>query len=229
VNAGDAGMFEEGRESLVEMTVVEHLVNMCRIVRDELLVLDTMLKHYGEGFGQSLEKIYERIRTIKNRGEEMVIMIMEYLIKSSELALYTSSYINMVRVLDRVIQQIDAVAYRTLLAHESKLILEKAVLETFTKIMELELRQLSAIEEALSKIRLSPKKVLEDVNEVFKIEEEIDTIFRKSLFDVYGKYPGYITALLILKDIFEHLEDISDFLKNVGEEIRYLALARSSA
>ncbi|MEM4751188.1 MAG: DUF47 family protein, partial [Desulfurococcaceae archaeon] len=67
-----------------------------------------------------------------------------------------------------------------------------------------------------------------EVNVVFKIEEEIDTMFRKSLFDIYTRYSGYITALLILKDIFEHLEDISDFLKNVGEEIRYLALARSA-
>ncbi|MEM0368121.1 MAG: DUF47 domain-containing protein, partial [Desulfurococcaceae archaeon] len=76
--------------------------------------------------------------------------------------------------------------------------------------------------------RLSPKAVLENVNNIFEVEEEIDTIYRKSLFEIYARYSGYITALLILKDIFEHLEETSDFLKNIGEEIRYLAMARST-
>ncbi|MEM4718372.1 MAG: DUF47 family protein, partial [Desulfurococcaceae archaeon] len=79
----------------------------------------------------------------------------------------------------------------------------------------------------LLKIRLSPKVVLEVVNNVFSIEEEIDGIYRKSLFEIYSRYSGYITALLIFKDIFEHLEDISDFIKSAGEEIRYLALSRA--
>ncbi|MEM0246197.1 MAG: DUF47 domain-containing protein [Desulfurococcaceae archaeon] len=221
-------MFEERGESLVEMTAVEQLINMCRIVRDELEILGNMLKNYNEQSEASMEKIYEKVRSVKNRGEDAVMLVMEYLVKSSEVMLYSSSYINMIRGLDKIVQQIDGVAYRILLAHESKVLLDKGVLETFMKMIELERQQLGAIENAVSRIRLSPKKVMEEVNVVFKIEEEIDTMFRKSLFDIYTRYSGYITALLILKDIFEHLEDISDFLKNVGEEIRYLALARSA-
>lgn len=221
-------MFEERRESLVEMTAIEQLTNMCRIVRDELDLLDVMLKNYRENTEVPIEKVYEKIRATKNRGEDMVILIMEYLTRSSEIVMYSSSYMNMVKILDKVVQQIDAVAYRLLLACESKILLDENVLETFMKMVDLEKSQLNSIENALAKIRLSPKKVLEELNTVFKIEEEIDLMFRKSLFDVYARYSGYITALLILKDIFEHLEDISDFLKNIGEEIRYLALARSA-
>lgn len=220
---------EERRESLVEMTAAEYIVNMCRIVRDEVNELATMLKAYQEGkLTGELGKIYERVRNIKNKGEELVVLVMEYLVKSSEVVFYSSSYINMIRTLDRVLQQIDGVAYRVFLAHENKLLLDKDVLDTFIKVIELEKKQIQELENAIMRIRLSPKAVLENVNNIFEVEEEIDTIYRKSLFEIYARYSGYITALLILKDIFEHLEETSDFLKNIGEEIRYLAMARST-
>ncbi|MEM0059421.1 MAG: DUF47 domain-containing protein, partial [Desulfurococcaceae archaeon] len=111
-------MIEERRESLVEMTAIEHIVNMCRIVRDEMSELNLMLKVYQEGKGGGdLGKIYEKVRNIKNKGEELVVLIMEYLIKSSEVVFYSSSFINIIRTLDRVLQQIDGVAYRVYLAH----------------------------------------------------------------------------------------------------------------
>ncbi|MEM1773431.1 MAG: DUF47 family protein [Desulfurococcaceae archaeon] len=222
-------MMEERRESLVEMTAAEYIVNMCRIVRDEVNELATMLKAYQEGkLTGELGKIYERVRNIKNKGEELVVLVMEYLVKSSEVVFYSSSYINMIRTLDRVLQQIDGVAYRVFLAHENKLLLDKDVLDPFIKVIELEKKQIQELENAIMRIRLSPKAVLENVNNIFEVEEEIDTIYRKSLFEIYARYSGYITALLILKDIFEHLEETSDFLKNIGEEIRYLAMARST-
>lgn len=222
-------MMEERRESLVEMTAVEYIVNMCRIVKDEMSELTSMLKAYQEGrLTGELGKIYERVRNIKNKGEELIVLIMEYLVKSSEIVFYSSSYINMIRSLDRVIQQIDGVAYRVFLAHENKVLLDKDVLDTFIKVIESEKKQIQELENAVMRIRLSPKAVLENVSNIFEIEEEIDTIYRKSLFEIYARYSGYITALLILKDIFEHLEEISDFLKNIGEEIRYLAIARSA-
>lgn len=223
-DASDVPMSEES-SALVEITAIEEIVNITRIIHDELVELVEMMKKYSEE-NSDIGKLYERIRNIKNKGEENYLRVMQYLVKSSEIALYVPIYINIVRHLDRIIQQVDAVAYRMYLARENKVIIEKGVLETFIKLVELEKTQLESVEEALSKLKVSSKIVLEKLERVFNVEEEIDTIFRKSLFEVYGKYAGYIPALLLLKDIFEHLEEISDLLKNVGEEIRYLALSR---
>lgn len=211
--------------ALVEMTAIEEIINICRIVGDELSSLAEMLRRYHSE-GVELGKLYERVREIKNKGEENYIRVMQYLVKSSEVALYVPIYINIVRNLDKIIQQVDAVAYRIYLARENNIVIDKNVVDTFLGIISLESKQVQGIEEALSKIRLSPKVVLDKLETVFSVEEEIDSIYRKSLFEVYAKYSGYITALLILRDIFEHLEEISDFLKNAGEELRYLALAR---
>jgi uncharacterized protein Yka (UPF0111/DUF47 family) len=211
--------------ALVEMTAIEEIINICRIVGDELSSLAEMLRRYHSE-GVELGKLYERVREIKNKGEENYIRVMQYLVKSSEVALYVPIYINIVRNLDKIIQQVDAVAYRIYLARENNIVIDKNVVDTFLGIISLESKQVQGIEEALSKIRLSPKVVLDKLETVFSVEEEVDSIYRKSLFEVYAKYSGYITALLILRDIFEHLEEISDFLKNTGEELRYLALAR---
>jgi uncharacterized protein Yka (UPF0111/DUF47 family) len=211
--------------ALVEMTAIEEIINICRIVGDELSSLAEMLRRYHSE-GVELGKLYERVREIKNKGEENYIRVMQYLVKSSEVALYVPIYINIVRNLDKIIQQVDAVAYRIYLARKNNIVIDKNIVDTFLGIISLESKQVQGIEEALSKIRLSPKVVLDKLETVFSVEEEIDSIYRKSLFEVYAKYSGYITALLILKDIFEHLEEISDFLKNTGEELRYLALAR---
>lgn len=217
------------QESLVEMTAVEQFINMCRVVREELEVLDSMLRNYHESSDiQILGKVYERIRDIKNRGEDSSISLMEYLIRGSEILMYSSSYINIVRMLDRIVQQVDGVAYRVYLARRSNIMLDRGIIDRFSEIIDLEKKQLDSLENSISKIRLSPRKILEELNNVFKIEEDIDTVFRNSLFEIYTKYSGYVTALLILKDIFEHLEEISDVFKNIGEEIRYLAMARSS-
>jgi uncharacterized protein Yka (UPF0111/DUF47 family) len=211
--------------ALVEMTAIEEIINICRIVGDELSSLAEMLRRYHSE-GVELGKLYERVREIKNKGEKNYIRVMQYLVKSSEVALYVPIYINIVRNLDKIIQQVDAVAYRIYLARENNILIDKNIVDTFLGIISLESKQVQGIEEALSKIRLSPKVVLDKLETVFSVEEEIDSIYRKSLFEVYAKYSDCITALLILRDIFEHLEEISDFLKNTGEELRYLALAR---
>ncbi|MCC6041562.1 MAG: DUF47 family protein [Desulfurococcaceae archaeon] len=217
-------MSEEG-SSLVELTAVEEITNMCRLTKDELDELVKMFKLYSDE-KSDLRKLYERVRNLKNQGEELYLRTMQYLVKSIEIAMFISTYINIVKGLDRAIQDIDAVAYRVYLARESNVIFDKGVIDTFIKVLEIEMRQIDKLEEALSKIKLSPKVVLEKLGEVFVAEEEVDTIYRKSMFEIYTRYSGYIPALLILKDIFERLEDISDYFKSVAEELRFLALAR---
>jgi uncharacterized protein Yka (UPF0111/DUF47 family) len=221
---GVVAMSEEGG-SLVELTAVEEIINMCRLTKDELDELVKMFKLYSDE-KSDLRKVYERVRNLKNQGEELYLRTMQYLVKSVEIAMFISTYINIVKGLDRAIQDIDAVAYRVYLARESNVIFDKGVIDTFIKVLEIEMRQIDKLEEALSKIKLSPKVVLEKLGEVFVAEEEVDTIYRKSMFEIYTRYFGYVPALLILKDIFERLEDISDYFKSVAEELRFLALAR---
>lgn len=219
-------MIEERKSSLVELTTLEQIVNMCRILQDEIRTLADMLAIYSGSHDVDLFKLYERARSIKNKGEDLKVLLLEYLVRSSEIVMYSANYANIVKTLDRAIQQLDGAAYRVLLAKENKIILSEETIEVFRKILELEKQQVHYLEDSVTKLTVSPKTSLEALNAVFKIEEEIDLMFRKELISIYNRYSGYITALLILKDILEHIEEVSDFIKTAGEEVRYLALVR---
>ena len=215
--------------ALVELTATEYLASMCRIIRDELELLKSILSIYSEGGSgkkQLIVDVYEKIRALKNQGESQKTTIMEYLVKSSELALSTRSYIEVTRILDRIIQHLDSVGYRFVLMAENSVLVGGEDINDLSRFIDMLKEQLNALEASIDKLRVSPKKTLETLNKVFAIEEEIDEKFRKSLFEIYNKYAGYISALLILKDIYEHLEETSDFLKSAGEELRYLILLK---
>lgn len=219
-------MVEAGKGSLVELTTLEQITNMCRIIQDEISAIKDMLAEYNSIREEELSKLYERVRSTKNRGEELKVLLLEYLVRSAEIAMYSSNYVNIIKSLDKAIQQLDGAAYRILLARENKVILRDETTSVFQKILDLEKRQIQHLENSVSRLSISPKTSLEELNMVFKIEEEIDMMFRKELVDIYNKYSGYITALLVLKDVLEHIEDSSDFIKTAGEEVRYLALVR---
>lgn len=219
-------MVEAGKGSLVELTTLEQIINMCRLIQDEISVIKDMLLEYNNVRENGLSKLYEKVRSTKNRGEELKVMLLEYLVRSAEIAMYSSNYVNIVKALDKAVQQLDGAAYRILLARENKVILREETTNVFQKILELEKRQVQHLENSVARLSVSPKASMEELNMVFKIEEEIDMMFRKELVEIYNKYSGYITALLVLKDVLEHIEEASDFIKTAGEEVRYLALVR---
>ncbi|MCC6040723.1 MAG: DUF47 family protein [Desulfurococcaceae archaeon] len=217
--------------ALVELTATEYLVNLCRIIRDELEALRSLLQAYGDLNSEkkrTVIDIYGKVRSIKERGENQKSQIMEYLVKSSELSTSTRSYIEITRILDRIIQHLDGVGYRFALMIENGVLVGREATDDFVRFIEMLKEQLDSLEASLDKLRVSPKKALEILNRVFIIEEDIDEKFRRGLFEMYGKYAGYVSALLILKDIYEHLEEVSDFFKSAGEELRYLILVKSA-
>jgi len=223
------GIGAEG--ALVELTATEHLVNLCRIIRDELEMLKSIVQVYSELNSEKkhvITDIYSKVRSIKERGESQKVLIMEYLVKSSEMATSTRSYIEVTRILDRIVQHLDSVGYRFVLMIENGVLIGKEAVSDFTRFINMLKEQLDFLEASIDKLRVSPKKALELLSRVFTIEEEIDEKFRRALFEIYSKYAGYVSALLILKDIYEHLEEVSDFLKSAGEELRYLILVKSA-
>jgi len=213
--------------SIAELTALEYMNNMMTIISDQVAMLVAMI---GEGSDlQEMERKYEKMRLVKQRGEETKIMLMEYLVKNSEFMMYSRSYIEMVRTMDRFIQHADSVAYRLLIAFRSNIRIRDELLKNMQSMIQRVKQQVDLIREALAKMPAHPRKSMEHVDEVLKLEEEVDQEFRRSIFEVYEKYSTSITGLMILKDLIEYIEELSDLLKNLGEEIRYLSLVKTVA
>jgi len=217
-------MSEVENGSLAELTAIEYLTNFSRIIDEAARLIDHLVNAYVEG--NDIHKLYERFREVKTKGEEMRTIVMEYLVKSSEVMRYSRSYIEVVYIFERIIQHLDGVAYRIVLLKDNNVILDKDLVSTIRVMGSIIRKQRDILETALSKLTGAPRKIMADLNEIIKLEEEADDLFRKSTFQVYSKLSNNLTGLMVLKDIIESLEDVCDDLRSIGEEIRYLALVR---
>lgn len=216
-------------ESLAEMTIKEYILSLTRILEDELKLLNGMFTSWAATSSKAddLNKAYERIRSIKGDGENVKVMIMEYLVKNSEVLMYSGRYMEIVRSLDRIIQHTDGLAYRFLLLIENNIRVEPSIIKTLVEMNEQSIKQLKKLMEAINILSVNPKRSLDHINEVINAEDIVDSMYRKLVFEIYQKLAGYVPALMVLKDIAEFQEEICDLLKDIGEELRYLALVRS--
>ncbi|ADV64552.1 DUF47 domain-containing protein [Desulfurococcus mucosus] len=213
--------------SLAELTAIEYLNNMMSILSDEVSLLTALMNQYSTG--TDIEKTYEKMRLIKQRGEETKIMLMEYLVKNSEVMMYSSSYIEMVRTIDRFIQHADSVAYRLVIASKNNIGIRGDLKSTLDSMLQRIRQQVDLIRDALAKLSTHPRRSIDHVDEVLKLEDDVDRVFRELIFKVYETYAGSVTGLMVLKDLIEYVEELSDLLKYLGEEIRYLALVKTVA
>ncbi|MCY0868706.1 MAG: DUF47 domain-containing protein [Desulfurococcus sp.] len=217
---------EPAAGSIAELTAMEQLSNMVLLIREQVSMLASMLEHYGGD--SNLEETYEEMRLNKHKGEEMKIMLMEYLVRNSEVMMYSRSYIEMVRVADRFIQHADSVAYRLLVAYKNNVKINSHLLETLRSMIQDIRQQVELARSAFAKLPSYPRKAIEDVEGILKLEEDVDRIFRESIFKVYEEYSSSVSGLMVLKDLIEYVEELSDLLKYLGEEIRYLALVKTA-
>ncbi|MFZ8791640.1 MAG: DUF47 domain-containing protein [Thermosphaera aggregans] len=217
-------MSEVENSSLAELTAVEYLINFSRIVDEAARLIDSLVNAYVDG--NDVNKLYERFREVKTKAEETNTIVMEYLVKSSEVMRYSRSYIEVVYDFEKIIQHLDGVAYRIVLLKENNVQLDKELVSTIRVMTSIVRKQRDSLELALSKLTTAPRKIISDLNEVVKLEEEADDLFRRITFQVYSKLANNLTGLMVLKDIIEYLEDVCDDFRNIGEEIRYLALVR---
>lgn len=219
---------QPGHESLAEMTTKEYLVNIMTTIEDELKLFRTILLTRVELLKSSeLSKHYEKIREIKNRSEELKNQIMEYLVKNSEILMYSGRYIEIVRTLDRIAQHIDGLAYRYVLLVENGFQIDSTILKTLAEMNEQSLYQLRNLVDALNILSANARKAIEYLENVVRAEDIVDSMFRKAVFEIYQKLSGQVPALMMTKDIVEYQEEVCDLLKEIGEEIRYLVLVRT--
>ncbi|OYT37195.1 MAG: hypothetical protein B6U89_07745 [Desulfurococcales archaeon ex4484_58] len=209
-------------ESIAEMNIHENLVNLARMAGDVLRVfVDIVNSMPGE---VDPSKIYGKIIEPKSRIEENKLLFMEYLARLGDAISYKQNYASIALGLERLTQLLDGASYRLTLLKQKKYSIDDEIcdfIKQFTGIIEEQYRNLL---EGLKKLRSDPKKTLMNVNEITKLENRADEVYRNATFTLYTKLSEQIIPLMVLKDAIDFIENASDLLKSVGEELRYLAL-----
>jgi uncharacterized protein Yka (UPF0111/DUF47 family) len=186
-----------------------------------------MLRDLDEGKSVAVEKRYARIKNMKDNIEQSTINLMEYVIKVSPALMFKDVYVTVIQDLVRSAEHAEAAAFRILLLNNKEF---KRMSDKIYVLVEETIKKLSGMIDILSsmitKLRENPKQIRELYFELIKSEDSIDEYYREGGIDILKEYSNDVGALMLLKELFDKLEDAADILKRVGTYIRYIALHR---
>ncbi len=212
------------RVSLAEMSVVEQLHNLARVVEDTVREAGILLADLAEGKKESIKARYDRVRLHKDNAETVRDKVLEYLVRVSPTLIYKDLYMNIASRIERIAQDMDSASYRSLVVAYKNLSLKP---ETGRMLMELfkgASETYSILLDAIRTLSINPKKTFEKCGSISKLEEEVDKTYRELELHIYEEYSDNIAALLLIKEIADLLEDSSDMAKEASDYLKYLAL-----
>ncbi len=229
--AEEAIRFDEGgmreRESIAESQIMEQLMAMMRNVADEYRELLYMFKDLDEGKSVAVERRYKKIRSVKDSVEDAGIKLMEYVIRVSPALTFKDVYVTIIQDLVRAAEHGEAAAYRNLLLSNKEF---ERLPDTLYAILDAILRKLIEMvetnSEMLMKVGTNHKQVGELYLKLMKEENSVDELYRESGLKTIKNYSNDVGTLILIKELFDKLEDAADILKRVGTYIRYISLHR---
>jgi len=215
------------QESIAETNIVEQLNIMLRDLEECFRELLFMVKDLDEGRAVAVDKRYRRVRSIKDNIENTSVNLMDYVIKVSPILTFKDIYLYLIQDIVRAAEHAEAAAYRNLLLNtkEFERLPDKLYAEldeTVRKIIDM----VSKVRTMLEKIRADQKYIRELYIELLKVENAVDEYYRESGLEIIKHYSKDVGALILLKELFDKLEDSADIMKRVGTYIRFISIHR---
>lgn len=214
------------RESIAESAISEQLVALLRRSTDLFKELQSLLKELDDLNKAGVEKIYGRIRLIKDEIEEGATNLFEYVVRVSPALPMENLYVGIVQNIIRLSEHGEAAANRALLLatkgfekmSDNMYIYLDSVIRRITEMI-------SVVIDMLNKLR-SSKAVKELYQKETTLENNVDEIYRELGLEIIKCYSNDVGALLLLKELADKLEDTADILKKVGSDLRLISLHR---
>ena len=214
-----------GSESLAEMHVYEALGNLARMGLDVVMEFNNFVENLDIDI-RTIGSLYQKLYGQKQRIEETKMLVMEYLVRLGSALNNKDIYVNLALSLDRTVQLIDGAAYRLYMYVANGFKLDEELYSGVKDFIKRLIEEYRILYEGLSKLRFDPKKTLQSMEQVVKIESDLDMKYREIELDLFKKLSSNIPALMLLKEAIDFIEDVADVIKESAEGVRYLALHR---
>jgi len=212
-------------ESIAEMNIHENLVNLLSIVDDVVRVFNDIVDNAIRE-DVDMEKLYERLREPRNRFEDSRAIFMEYLVRLGETIPYKQNYAALALGLERLTQYLDGASYRLTLLRKEAGRLNSELYRYVDGLRKVIVEQFNKLYEGVRRLKTEAKKTIQCVDEIRRLENQADDIYREATYTIYTKLSSKILILMLMRDLLDFMEDTADLLRSLGEELRYLALHR---
>ncbi|MEM2576448.1 MAG: DUF47 family protein [Candidatus Bathyarchaeia archaeon] len=209
-----------------EAAVKRRILNLCQdymrlileIIRELSLIVDCIAKN-GE-----VRSHYEKMQKLIEDSIKLKRGIIDEVASSGFFLTSKEAFLTLIFELSKIIDNAEAAGYRLINFIEGDWKVKLEQTEDLSKLVFMVLDEMTKLRETMLSLNFNYRKALEMVNRVEECEKEIDFARRKlDLALLSSQIP--IPALLLVRDIVERIEIISDIGINIVDIIRLIAIS----
>jgi len=202
------------------IAVLQDEINRILNAARELATLpDLMMKKDKTGIKNSLEQI----STIEEEVENLRRKITREVADVGGLIMNRENLLNTAYTMDEIAGYITGIAFK--LSNIKITTLKSAKLdEDITKLIELVVDEVYKLNEIIRSLNTNTANAIELAQETQKIEREIDVKYRQATIKLLSGVTN-MKELLLIKDVIEGIEEMSDKCQRVSDSFILLALS----
>lgn len=196
--------------------VITLLIDHSRIISSVISDLGVYYSNWAESNTKNLEKKRNNMILSEEEGDEIKIrMIQEY----AEVGAGLGDYIALILKMDNVINS--ALEFVEMLSFIDNKINDN-IKKKYHKLINNIIKMTDVLKQAIKNLRDNPKEVFNETTTIHEIENDIDSIFRGFLSDLYNDKDLDIRSLLKIRDTILVLEDLADRIHDIADILRVL-------
>lgn len=209
-----------------EAAVRRRMLNMCQdharvvveIVR-ELTLLTETIPDDDEATNEHVNKM----TNLMTESKEVKSKLLEEIASVGALLISRESFLRLIFEVEKISDYSEAVVFRLMDLKREKFKVDKRYLVDLSGFMAMVLDEIIKVRETMMSLGFNPEKALELSRSVEQNEKKLD-VENRGLDIKILKSNMPVPAMLLMRDILNHIEMISDIGMNVIDLIRLIAI-----
>lgn len=202
---------------------IDLIIEHSRKVREALQLMVNAIHFFSSSKYVELKESYNRITAIEEEGDIIKRELIEQLTRSAPAFLYREDFLKFVTESDELIEIVQSLTRQLVKISDSKF--TSLSLNFLEPILAEILEEYDRLKEAIMVLPYNPKRVLDLVVAVHNIESKIDGLYHDIEFKLFVEVED-IRKLMLYRDLLNLLENLSDMIEKVSDDLRVLALHR---
>lgn len=204
--------------------VLQMCQDLVRPSSDSMRALHRMLTSYDPKKLESIKPIFEEIKVAKERSLALKRNLSNELIAAGAILLSREDFLRLAVPVTEVSDLAEGVAYRLIDLFERKSQIPNSIMTKIAELSDGVLDCVLKLREVVFALNFNTERVESLAVEVEAQERKVDELHRAAVIAIAYSNSS-ISTILILKDVVDMLEEISDKAEDATDSARVLALS----
>ncbi len=203
--------------------MIDLLSKLTADLSDLLGTVDRIIRSFGEFNTASMRSEIRRSREVKREIESLKSDLIDYISKAAPALYAKEEWMRVLSKLSGISDKAMGIMYRVEQLLVNKWEIPEDVQAQLSKLSESVVEMLGECKSAVSLIGINPDGALEACRRVELIEKRTDELYRRANFLIIRSSASF-REILLLKDIAEMLEEISDTMESIVDDVRVILM-----